>query len=182
MPAADKYPNIVLVAKDSPSRCVFQNASLLASGSMAALTLTSHSGLAIVPKSKSTTAWANRYFVIDIGIGPSDEALTAQMEESTTIFRGESTTGQYIVVGPQQGINREFAMDVWLEEGKMEVKTQVGITYEIFQDRDLTFTTHSARQFVINGDGTISPRDGLQLVLGTGDIAFGGIAQYCGIQ
>jgi hypothetical protein len=180
MPAADKYPNIVLVAKDSPSRCFFQNASLLASGSMAALTLTSHSGLAIVPKSKSTVAYGNRYFYFDIGIGPSDEALTAQMEETTSIFRGKSTTGQYIVVGPQQGIDRDFAFNVvW---GKMEVETQVIITYEIFQDLDLTFTAFPARQFVINDDGTISPQDALHLVLGTGDKVFGGISQYCGIQ
>merc|ERR1719240_2205243 len=71
---------VVLTRKGSANQCVFENHHTLSYGQEGWLTLSSHPGLAIVPRydyPRSADEW--RY--IEIGIGPAHMAMTVQLEK-----------------------------------------------------------------------------------------------------
>ena len=74
-------PMVVLTRKGSYNQCVFENHQALSLGQEGQLTLSSHPGLAIVPRydyPRSAEEW--RY--IEIGIGPAHMAMSVRFESN----------------------------------------------------------------------------------------------------
>ena len=145
---------ITLVAKDAPGRFVFENAELLRRGEIAALTLTSHPGMAIVPV-LDEKLYFGRYYVIQIGIGPADGAVVAGLQEMTRTFRGETFKCSFLLAKKQLNLVDEMVFKV--ERGVMSVGTPLNLVREVSDGVNYTFVS-SARMFVVNEDGTISPQ------------------------
>ena len=77
--AFDKGPRLALVEKGSPDACIFQYASMLATGQTVPLTLLSHPGCGLVPQHSFPKRFYN-YTYVEIGLGPADIAISAHFK------------------------------------------------------------------------------------------------------
>ncbi len=126
-------------------RCVFEHAATLKSGGEAPLTLTSHPGLAVMDM-WSPDRQAGEWTYVELAIG---DASAAQR------FRRK---GNFLV--RPDGKVLDVAM--WRHE---EGNHLVAVIHTAGQAKQ-TFKGGGGRDFVINGDGTISPKHASQLVVG----------------
>ena len=104
MPPPQKYPqtSLVLVPNDSKDRIILEHAALLKEGKAVPLTLASHVGLAIAPQWDAPCLDSD-WTVLDIGLGPSEHALSARLEKFSTEFREKTTKSFFFVANPPQG-------------------------------------------------------------------------------
>jgi hypothetical protein len=161
-PPPPKYPPCVLVPKDSKDRFVLEHAALLREGKTAPLTLASHAGLAIAPQWDAPFVFGD-VTVFDTGLGPSELALSARLEELSTVFRGKTTTSFFLVADPPQGIQEEMVFDV--KFGLFREGTQIGLLYGA-KKSDTFDTGNFSRHYLLNDDGTVSPSNYPSLVFG----------------
>lgn len=77
----DNGPRLALVEKGSPDACVFQYASMLATGQTAPLSLLSHRGCGLVPQHRFPQRFYN-FTYVEIGLGPANIAISARFKGS----------------------------------------------------------------------------------------------------
>ena len=139
---------VVLTRKGSYNQCVFEKHHTLSCGQEGQLTLSSHPGLAIVPRydyPRSAEEW--RY--IEIGIGPAHMAMSVRFESNFLVR-----------------VHDERVMDIshWqYEEGNTLNVLRSGKNHPAH-----TRASGGGRSFIFNPDGTISPQHAQHLVLGVG--------------
>ena len=137
---------VALVQKGSAQQCVFEHHRTLASGQEGRLTLSSHPGLAVVPRydyPRSAAEW--RY--VEIGIGPAHMAMHVRFE-SNFIVR----------------VHDERVMDI--AHWKYEEGNTLNVLRSASNHPGHTRYSGGGRSFVFNHDGSISPQHAPHLVLG----------------
>lgn len=153
---------LALVRKGSPDACVLANVEKteeyksIKAGEQAAcgftnidLTLSSHPGLAIVPKWTDTrNAWGE-WDYIDLGVGAASKCVKASYD------------GQFIATNQIHHTEMVFDVSMWkFHEGNHLVLVK-GHT-----SQQETRKFGGGRDFVIHADGTISPKPARHLLLG----------------
>lgn len=163
-PCSPGAPKVVLVDRDSelarPRQLVLEHHEILRKGGEARLTLASHPGCAVVQIDPTPRGpykvWGSAWMVHDLGIGPAAKAI---------VLRGEQFKGAFYLV--RDSDHRVLNVSEW--------KAEDGKPLELIReqrDPDPHGKTMSAygkpggRAFLVNSDGTVSPRDAPQLVLG----------------
>ena len=140
----------VLGDKGSKSALVFEHAKALKQGEAKPLTLKSHPGRALVgrePTAESVAEWS----VIQIGLGPAEVAINAQLQEKEFVSRTAD--------------GRVFDIHHW----QMIVGNRLCLLKSAAAHPARTRLRHKAgpggRSFVFNSDGTLSPLMAPNLVL-----------------
>ena len=143
---------LTLVKRGSPESLIFQHAHALSGVEGAPLTLVSHPGWAVVPRydyPRSAAEW--RY--IELGLGPDHMAAHMRLD------------GEFLV-----RMHDERVMDIahWqYEEGNT-----LNVLRSAHNHPGNTRYGNGGRSFVVNHDGTISPKRASHLVLGAGKPTF----------
>ena len=166
LPCDPSAPGLVLVAKGSARQLVFEHVDPLRQHREVPLTLASHPGQAVVPRSSAPSGIYPHgdgvWLVVELGVG--------MPEVDAGDMRGQ---------GP--GVADSACRCVLDEEGFI-VRPHDGRVFDIeyFTSRvQLIHDAYSAahtrragggRSFQLNDDGTISPREAPHLVLGTSHI------------
>lgn len=141
-----------LVRRGSPDACIFEHAHHLRGPEGALLTLASHPGWAVVPRyeyPRSAEEW--RY--IELGLGPSRMAAHMQLQ------------GEFLV-----RLHDERVMDI--AHWKYEEGNTLNVLRSARCHPGHTRYGNGGRSFVVNADGTISPKLATHLVLGAGKPRF----------
>ena len=140
----------VLGDKGSKSALVFEHATALKGGEAKPLTLSSHPGRALVGRSPTADLVAE-WSVIQIGLGPAEVAITAELQEGEFVSRTAD--------------GRVFDVHSW----HMTVGNRLCLLRSVAAHPARTRLRHKAgpggRSFVFNGDGTLSPKMAPHLVL-----------------
>ena len=148
-----ELPDCTLVSKGSANKVIIAAADALRAGQPTALHLSSHPGYAIVPKfdePRRIDEWRVSYQ--HWGIGPAANAATVRLD------------GQLIV--SQVGRSADYVLDVPFDK-RTEGCGDLPLAVIAFDDHHKTFDrSSSARLFVVNGDGSISPARSPELALG----------------
>ncbi len=145
----------MLVPKDSKDRVVLEDAALLREGKTAPVTLASHAGLAIAPQWDAPCVFGGDN-VLDIGLRPSERAVSARLEEITTVFRGKTIKSFFFVADPPQGSQEEMVFNVWM----VQFREGTHICLLFGSQKNNTFDTENFnRQYLLNDDGTDSHTD-----------------------
>ena len=145
-----QMPPMVLTSRGSYNECRFKEATMVAlkSGQEALLSLESHPGYAIGKKytqERRYEAW--RY--IESQAVPEDEGITVRLED-----------GAFIALNG--GADLVFDVSFW----KMEINNTVNFVGGTNQGKERTKLGGGGRDFVLNDDATISPKNAPQLCLG----------------
>merc|ERR1719421_757162 len=136
---------LCLVSRHDPDALRFERAASLHHQAVP-LTLASHPHLAVVPRYEYPRA-ADEWRYIELGIGPQDMAMVAQMQ------------GEFLV-----RLHDERVLDIahW--------KYEVGNTLNVLKSANChpghTRYGGGGRSFVVNSDGSISPKHAPHLALG----------------
>lgn len=168
LPSVPAATPLVLVAKDSSARLVFEHAARLRAHEEAPLTLLSHPGCAVVP-TKSVPdgpycVGSGMWLVIPVGVG----AVTANQTEDAAVKAGQKDDAALKAVLDADGFvtrthdARVFEIAWW----KLEEGNTVSLINDMYCDTK-TRTKGAGRSFVFNDDGTISPAQAPHLALGT---------------
>ena len=144
-PPGGPKPKLVLMKAEDPRRCVFEHAATLKSGGEAPLTLTSHPGLAVIDM-WAPDRQAGPWTYVELAIGDASAALR---------FRRK---GNFLM--RPDGKVLDVAMWQFIEGNNL-----VAVIHTAGQAKQ-TFKGGGGRDFVINDDGTISPKKASHLVVG----------------
>ena len=85
-----QVPGMILVNRDSPERCIFEEAAKLKAGGKASLTLKSHPGQGI-GKKYLDERWAGPWRYIESGCGPAEFAVSVKYEGESRVKREKQT-------------------------------------------------------------------------------------------
>ena len=145
---------LVLTRRGSSTQIVLSDPGRLASGLPTRLTLASPSGWAVVPTASTPdgpyAVGGGHWSVMGLGVGSNQHCAV----EAVMDVRGDG-----LIIRPHDG--RVFDVSYWqLEDGN-----ELNIIRDAY-DPKKTAVAGEGRSFVINPDGTISPRSATHLVLG----------------
>ena len=98
--------------QNSKDCCIFEDIAALRAGEAAALTLSSHKGLAVVLPQDAAQKEFDRSKYFNLAIGPSDLALSARLEQVSTQFRGLEVKASLLVAQVAKGDHEESIFDI----------------------------------------------------------------------
>eukprot|EP00927_Polykrikos_kofoidii_P053863 TRINITY_DN4839_c0_g1_i1.p1 TRINITY_DN4839_c0_g1~~TRINITY_DN4839_c0_g1_i1.p1 ORF type:complete len:755 (+),score=127.75 TRINITY_DN4839_c0_g1_i1:101-2266(+) len=162
-------PRLVLVQRDSPNKCLFENAEVLRKGTLAPLVVLSpgEGKLAVVPETEEPYG-ANSIKYIPLRLGQRSDAVVASFD-GTYIEREKmiSTT----TVKSANGVvryNRETVHEMVFDVawGDLKAGSFVNMVHQRLEGEPIKQPRFVGRHFEINEDGTISPASEPELVLG----------------
>ena len=161
LPFDETASKLILTSRDSSNALVFERAEELDSGSSGVpLTLSSHPGLAVVPRNvEKEFKWgAGKY--VELGVGSASMALKTKMDKHG---RAGFIASTHVPMPVSDGSTPSMVLDIswWKYKKGTDVKLVGEATHE-FRSRD----TGGGRSWVVNSDGTISAAMAPDLVLG----------------
>jgi hypothetical protein len=161
LPFDETASKLILTSRDSSNALVFERAEELDSGSSGVpLTLSSHPGLAVVPRNvEKEFKWgAGKY--VELGVGSASMALKTKMDKHG---RAGFIASTHVPMPVSDGSTPSMVLDIAMS------KYQKGTDVHLFGDGMHEFSsrnTSGGRSWVVNSDGTISAAMAPFLVLG----------------
>ena len=167
LPFDETASKLILTSRDSSNALVFERAEELDSGSSGVpLTLSSHPGLAVVPRNvEKEVKWGpGKWMYVELGVGSASMALKTKMDKHG---RAGFIASTHVPMPVSDGSTPSMVIGVEndISFRKYKKGADVGLvgdaTHE-FRSRD----TGGGRSWVVNSDGTISAAMAPDLVLG----------------
>jgi hypothetical protein len=161
LPFDETASKLILTSRDSSNALVFERAEELDSGSSGVpLTLSSHPGLAVVPRNvEKEFKWGGGKYV-ELGVGSASMALKTKMDKHG---RAGFIASTHVPMPVSDGSTPSMVLDIAMS------KYQKGTDVHLFGDGMHEFSsrnTSGGRSWVVNSDGTISAAMAPYLVLG----------------
>ena len=163
LPFDETASKLILTSRDSSNALVFERAEELDSGSSGVpLTLSSHPGLAVVPRNvEKEFKWGPiKWMYVELGVGSASMALKTKMDKHG---RAGFIASTHVPMPVSDGSTPSMVLDIsfWKYKKGTDVNLVGEATHE-FRSRD----TGGGRSWVVNSDGTISAAMAPDLVLG----------------
>jgi hypothetical protein len=164
LPFDETASKLVLTSRGSSNALVFERAEELNSGSSGVpLTLSSHPGLAVIPRSVEKMLkpfYPLVWYTIDLGVGSASMALKTKMDKHG---RAGFIASTHVPMPVSDGSTPSMVLDIAMSKYKK------GTDVNLFGDGMHEFSsrnTSGGRSWVVNSDGTISAAMAPYLVLG----------------
>ena len=164
LPFDETASKLILTSRGSSNALVFERAEELNSGSSGVpLTLSSHPGLAVIPRSVEKMLkpfYPLVWYTIDLGVGSASMALKTKMDKHG---RAGFIASTHVPMPVSDGSTPSMVLDIAMSKYKK------GTDVNLFGDGMHEFSsrnTSGGRSWVVNSDGTISAAMAPYLVLG----------------